>query len=149
VGARHRLASIVLLTSASIVVLATVGREGLRRETVVTTSEEELIEPECLPPPADAQDVSKFGNDACGPEACYVLFFSPYDFEPELEEIALEHRTLLDSLSPGARAIYLGGIRARADALQKERERAAAGHERDEAEYRAFIEARLRRLARR
>jgi hypothetical protein len=93
----------------------------------------------------DAGSVRKFGNDASGPG--YQHGFSQLPaLELELEAGALEHQNLLDSLSPGARAIYLGGIRERVDALDKEREREAAKRERDEAAYRAFIEARLRRL---
>ncbi|MGB5283297.1 MAG: hypothetical protein WBN29_02235, partial [Polyangiales bacterium] len=117
-----------------------------------TASDEELALPEWLNTSEDAPNVRKFGNDASGPG--YQHGFSQLPaLELELEADALEHQNLLDSLSPGARAIYLGGIQERLDALDKERERRAvelereaAQAEREEAAYRAFIEARLRRL---
>ena len=56
----------------------------------------------------------------------------------------------MDSLSPGVRASYQDWILERAHARRSERLREeaenAAEHLREEAEYRAFIEARLRRL---
>ena len=67
--------------------------------------------------------------------------------QADLEAITLEHQTLLDSLSPGMRAVYLGGIQDRGDALEKKWARDEAERERDEAEYAAFIKEHLRRLS--
>ncbi len=69
----------------------------------------------------------------------------------EAEPVELsESDALMDSLSPGVRASYQDWILARAHARRSERLREeaenAAEHLREEAEYRAFIEARLRRL---
>jgi hypothetical protein len=52
-----------------------------------------------------------------------------------------ESDALLDSLSPGVRASYEGALLAEGDAKK-------SAHEREEAEYAAFIEERLRRLSR-
>jgi hypothetical protein len=60
------------------------------------------------------------------------------DLDPVVD---LEAQTLMDSLSPGVRAHYEGAELAREAAPKTE-------HERDEAEYAAFIEERMRRRMR-
>jgi hypothetical protein len=74
---------------------------------------------------------------------------SPPREDPKPVE-AFESGALMDSLSPGVRASYEGWLLARAHARRSKRLREeaeqAAEHLRQEAEYAAFIEERMRRL---
>lgn len=140
---------IALVASVSIVIVASVGWEGPPRDEITvsdeaTASDEERIEPESLTTSEEARDVPKFSNCA-SLFGCYVS--DPSYFDAELEAGALEHQTLLDSLSPGIRAVYLGGIRDRGDALEKKWAREEAERARGEAEYAVFIREHLRRLS--
>jgi hypothetical protein len=172
------LASVLLALSAVVGIVAaqpdgsTVSDEATASDEATPSAEttpfDELTFPEVLS--YYARNVPNYGCDPSGPApynarsgplvpthvppgncACYVP--NPRYFDAELEAGALEHQTLRDSLSPGIRAVYLGGIRDRGDALEKkwareeaERQREAAEHERDEAAYAVFIEEHLRRL---
>ena len=142
VGKQVRPSIIALLASVLLALSAVVGIVAALPDGV-PTSDEELIEPEWLTTSEEARDVAKFRNCA-SLFGCYVP--SPSYFDAELEADALEHQTLLASLSPGMRAVYLGGIRDRRDALEQEWTAKRQRRERDEAEYAAFIEEHLRRL---
>jgi hypothetical protein len=96
-----------------------------------TSSDEERARPQMM-----AVEEYALGNDA----SLFGVYarIAPY-FDAELKADALEYQTLLASLSPGVRASYDGALRERADAREQQRVR-------DQAQYTAFIEERLRRL---
>jgi hypothetical protein len=119
-------------------------RDEVTASNETTASGEDLTDPDWLTPSEDTPDVRKFGNDACL-RVCGVPHLSYLD--ADLEAATLEHQTLLHSLSPGMRAVYLGGIRDRGDALEKKWAREKAEREQDETEYAAFIKEHLRRLS--
>ncbi len=83
-------------------------------------------------------NVPNYGYDPSGPSP-FASFNSPHPFGPELMRALSESEALIDSLSPGVRASYDGALLAQEDARKREQDR-------EEAEYAAFIEGRLRRL---
>jgi hypothetical protein len=137
-------AAIALLVSTSIVIFASVGCEGSSRDEVMvsevtaseTTAFDELTFPEVLS--EYARNVPNYGYDPSGPSP-FASFASPHPFGPELMQALSESEALIDSLSPGVRASYDGALLAQEDARKREQDR-------EEAEYAAFIEGRLRRL---
>jgi hypothetical protein len=143
VGKQEVHAAVVgLLVGVSVVVFASAWGERAPRDEV-TVSEENVESTQKRPRPAWLTDYSLHMNliGVLG-----SLSGSPPSEEAEPVERS-ELDALMDSLSPGVRASYEGWLLEREHARTSERENAKTReHLREEAEYRAFIEARLRRL---
>ena len=108
------------VVSVSIVILASVGGEGVARDEVTVSAEDaEQNQERALP---------EWLVDYNLHVPLIGVFYYPPDRKPHLVGLS-ESQRLMDSLSPGVRASYEGMIR-----------------EREEAEYAAFVEGRLRGL---
>ena len=129
-------AAISFLVSVSIVMFVLVGGEGPRQAEVTVFDE--------------VPETNEF--TAAGPEPDRPVWLTDYNthvpligvltssFYDDLEAVEQAERdALVDSLSPGVRANYEGARPERAAARKRE-------HEREEVEYAAFIEERMRRL---
>jgi len=149
VGKQVRPSIIALLASGLLVLSAGLGivaalPDGSTVSDETAASDEEFAFPETLSLVEHARGIPNYGYNVGTAASHHVTY--ELSFDADLEADALEYQTLLASLSPGVRANYRAGLRDRADARAKDREREAAERERDEAEYAVFIEEHLRRL---
>ena len=123
-------AIVCCLVSVSLVIYVLVRGEGPRRAGV--TLSEEYALPSKFMPPDEETELPIWLTDYNTHVPLIGVLTAPVLDELEAAEQA-ERDALVDSLSPGVRANYEG-------ARQSE-------HEREEAEYAAFIEERMRRLS--
>jgi hypothetical protein len=134
---RILVATVSFLVSASIVIFVLVGSEGPRRAEG-TVFEEDALPRKFMPPDEEAELPIWLTNyDTHVPLIGTLRALPSADLNP-VED--LEARALMDSLSPGVRAHYEDAQLAREAGRKWE-------HEREEAEYAAFIEERMRRLS--
>ena len=124
-------AIVSFLVSLSIVVFVLLGSEGPRRAGV-TVFEEDALPSKYLPRDEEAEPPIWLSD-----YSSHVPLIGVFAALPSADLNPVEDR-LMDSLSPGVRAHYEGARLAREAARKR-------GHEREEAEYAAFIEERIRR----
>jgi len=128
-------ATVSFLVSLAVVIFVLVGSEGPRRAEV-TVFEEDALPSELTPPDEETELpiwLSDYGSHV--PLIGVPPALPSADLNP-VED--LKAQALMDSLSPGVRAHREGAHLAREAARKRE-------HEREEAEYVAFIEERMRR----
>ena len=118
------------------VIFVLAGSEGPWRAEV-TVFEEDALPSEYMPRDERERDrpVWLTNYDTHVPLIGIPPAFPSEDLDPVVD---LEAQALMDSLSPGVRAHYEGAPPTREAARKRE-------HEREEAEYAAFIEERMRR----
>ena len=129
-------ATVGFLVSLAVVIYVLVGSEGPRRAEVTASVEDALLR-KFMPPDEETELpiwLSDYGTHL--PLISIPPALPSADLNP-VED--LKAQALMDSLSPGVRAHYEGAQLAREAARKRE-------HEREEAEYVAFIEDRMRRL---
>jgi hypothetical protein len=132
-----RPAIVGFVVSLAIVIFVLVGSEGPRRAEG-TVFEEDALPSKFMPPDEDAELPIWLTNyDTHVPLIGTLRALPSADLNP-VED--LKAQALMDSLSPGVRAHHEGAHLAREAARKRE-------HEREEAEYAAFIEERMRRLS--
>ena len=132
------IAIVCFLASLAIVIFVLVGGEGPRRAEVTVFEEDAL--PKMYMPRDERQ------GDRPVWLTNYATHLPLLSIPPALPSedlypvVDLQAQALMDSLSPGVRAHYEGAHPSREAVRKRE-------HEREEAEYAAFIEERMRRLS--